>query len=137
MSLPPVPRPLMLALCALWWIYFAAGIFIEGITSPQQVWWLDVWKGGLGGNGFSAFGASVLGIILTVEVIIMVFTWAENQRRKMRAAEDAARQAEQAAKEARVEERQKWQQWLESVQPDLDAGRPPSVPPPGGDNRNP
>ncbi len=196
LSIPPVPRPLLVGINGLWWIYFAIGIYIANSATPEQVWWLKVWNGGLGGNGFSAFGATVLGLILAAEVIFMVFTWAGNRRRIMdaekaaretvekatkeaaervteaeeaaekatreaaerateaeeaaekaareaaerateaeEAAEKAAREAaEQAAREAaeqaRKERDREWLEWLEAVKPDLEAGRPPSVPPP-------
>lgn len=152
LSIPPVPRPLLAGLNGLWWIYFVIGIYIADSATPEQVWWLDVWNGGLGGNGFSAFGATVLGLILTTEVIFMVFTWAGNRRRIMnaeQAAEKATKEAEErvaeatkeagervaeaareAAEKARKERDREWVEWLETVKPDLEAGRPPSVPPP-------
>ena len=134
-SMPPVPRPVLIGLWALWWAYFGAGIYFENAAVPRQAWWLDVWHGGLGGNGFSAFGATVLGIILTVEVGIIVFTLAGNRRRVKEAAERAARDAsEKAAKEAEKRVQREWEQWYEQVKADLAAGRDPSVPPPTGRN---
>lgn len=140
----------MVALAILWWIYFGAGIYLEDSAISHQAWWLDVWHGGLGGNGFSAFGATVLGIVLTVEVGIIMFTLAGNRRRIKEAAERAAREAaEEAAKNTeeavrkavreavertRKEDRQEWLDWLELVRDDLDSGHPPSVPPPAGAN---
>ena len=141
-SLPPVPRPILVAMCLLWWTYFGAGIYLEDTGVPRQAWWLDVWRGGLGGNGFSAFGATVLGIILTVEVGIIMFTLAGNRRRVKEAAERAAREtaekaavetqkaAEKAANEAEKRVRREWEEWYEQVKADLAAGRNPSVPPP-------
>ena len=133
LSIPPVPRLLLAVLCGFWWIYFTVGIYIEDNASPQQVWWLDVWTGGLGGNSFSAFGASVLAIVLTKEVFLMVFTLGAYLRQKeaaKKAAEAADRAAEAAREETRLEERHEWEKWLDSVRDDLEAGRPPSVPPP-------
>ena len=130
LSIPPVPRPLLAALCGLLWIYLTVGIYVEDNTSPQQVWWLDVWNGGLGGNGFSAFGASVLAIVLTGEVFFMVFSLGAYLRQK-----EAAKKASAEAAEKAVKERDKeWAEWLEAVKPDRDAGRPPSVPPPSRSN---
>ena len=144
LSLPPIPRSLLVALFTWWWIHFALGWYLEEITTPQQVWWLDIWLGGLGGNGFSAFGATVLTLILTAEVVYMVLTYLGNRRRIMDAekkaakkVQEAAKKAEEAAKETaeRVhEERQKWLEWYESVRVDLEAGRPPRVAPPVGDD---
>ena len=92
---------------------------------------MSVWEGGLGGNGFSAFGATVLAILLTSEVIYMVLTWLGNRRRVI----DAATKAEKKGViTGREEERQEWLAWYETVKPDLDAGRPPSVPPPSDRN---
>ena len=141
-SMPPVPRPVLIGLWALWWAYFGAGVYFEDAAVPRQAWWLDVWHGGLGGNGFSAFGATVLGIILTVEVGIIVFTLAGNRRRIKEAAERAARdasaeaqkKAEKAAQEAEKRVRREWEEWYEQVGADLAAGRPPSVPPPSDRN---
>ena len=145
-SMPPVPRPVLIGLCALWWAYFGVGIYLEDSATPHQAWWLDIWHGGLGGNGFSAFGATVLGIILTVEVGIIVFTLAGNRRRIKEAAERATREAaekaavesqkaaEKAAQEAEKRVRREWEEWYEQVGADLAAGRPPSVPPPSDRN---
>ncbi len=174
LSIPPVPRPLLVGLNGLWWLYFAIGIYIADSATPGQVWWLKVWNGGLGGNGFSAFGATVLGLILAAEVIFMVFTWAGNRRRIMdaekaakemvekatkeaaervteaeeaaeraaretaekareaaeRAARETAEKVTEAAERARRERDREWREWLEAVRPDLEAGRPPRVPPP-------
>ena len=89
------------------------------------------WKGGLGGNGFSAFGAFVLTAILTSEVILMVMTWIGNKRRVKEAAEQAAREAtERATRETAKRVHREWEDWYESAKADLDAGRVPSVPPP-------
>lgn len=144
--MPPVPRPLIAAFCGLWWMFFALGIHVESTSTNQEAWWLYIWKGGLGGNGFSAFGAFVLAAILTSEVIFMVLTWIGNKRRVQDAAERAARQAaetaaveaqkaaEVAAKEAEKRVRREWEEWYEQVKADLAAGRDPSVPPPNGNN---
>ena len=163
LSLPGVPRPLIAALFALCWFYLYSGTYLESSAKPEQVWWLNIWNGAFGGNGFSAFGAIVLAIILTSEVIFMVFSLGAYLRQKERAnrAVEEARKAEaeekaaaeefekamaEVAKKAVAEalegalvertekaarERDKeWVEWLESVRPDLDAGRPPSIEPP-------
>ena len=172
LSLPGVPRPLLAALWGLWWIYFTFGAYLENSHTPGQVWWLNVWHGSLGGNAFSAYGATVLSIILTGEVVFMVLTLLGNRRRIIdarkaaekeaaervekaekalaemveKAVAEVAERAEKAAAEAvekavaeatsqaRLSERQEWQQWYQAVKPDLEAGRPPSIPPPATNN---
>ena len=184
LSLPGVPRPLLAALWGLWWIYFTFGAYLENSHTPGQVWWLNIWHGSLGGNAFSAYGATVLSIILTGEVIFMVLTLLGNRRRiidaRKAAEKEAAERAEKAAKavaemvekaaaeavekvvpeavakaveeriekavseaverskeatsQSRLSERQEWQQWYQAVKPDLEAGRPPSIPPPATSN---
>ena len=184
LSLPGVPRPLLAALWGLWWIYFTFGAYLENSHTPGQVWWLNIWHGSLGGNAFSAYGATVLSIILTGEVIFMVLTLLGNRRRIIdarkaaekaaaervqKAEKEAAERAEKAAAEAvekvvpeavakaveeriakavaeaversqeaasqaRLSERREWQQWYQAVKPDLEAGRPPSIPPPATSN---
>ncbi len=183
LSLPGVPRPLLAALWGLWWIYFTFGAYLENSHTPGQVWWLNIWHGSLGGNAFSAYGATVLSIILTGEVIFMVLTLLGNRRRIIdarkaaekeaaervqkaekeaaeraervekalaemveKAVAEVAERAEKAAAEAvekalseatsqsRLSERQEWQQWYQAVKPDLEAGRPPSIPPPATSN---
>ena len=129
--MPPVPRPILAALYGLWWVYFVAGTIIEKAISSQGNWWLSVWSGGLGGNGFSAFGATVLSILLTSEVIYMVLTWLGNRRRVIDAANKAAKKGRMEGREV---ERQEWLAWYETVKEDLDTGRPPSVPPPNAAN---
>lgn len=118
---------MLAALCGIWWLYFIAGATIDAAISSHGNWWLNIWNGGLGGNGFSAFGATVLSILLTSEVIYMVLTWLGNRRRVI----DAAKRGKMAGRE---EERQEWLAWYEAVEADLKAGRPPSVPPPNGNN---
>ena len=95
LSLPGVPRPLLAALWGLWWIYFTFGAYLENSHTPGQVWWLNIWHGSLGGNAFSAYGATVLSIILTGEVIFMVLTLLGNRRRII----DARKAAEKEAAE--------------------------------------
>lgn len=170
LSLPGVPRPLIAALFALCWFYLYSGTYLESSARPEQVWWLNIWNGAFGGNGFSAFGAIVLAIILTSEVIFMVFSLGAYLRQKERAnrAVEEARKAVEEARKAEAEEKaaaeefektmaevakkavaealegalveraekaarerdKEWAEWLESVRPDLDAGRPPSIEPP-------
>ena len=171
-----MPRPLIAALFALCWFYLWLGFYLESQARPEQVWWLNVWKGSLGGNGFGAFGATVLALTLTAEVIFMVFSlgaYLRQKERANRAVEEARRATEEARKaeeferaaaeelekvmaaaakkavaealEGVLEERaeraskdrdKEWTEWLEAVKPDLDAGRPPSVPPPSDRNGN-
>lgn len=126
----------------VWWLWFGVGIYIETITYPHQVWWLNVWKGGLGGNGFNAFGATVLSTLLTAEVIYMVVSWLIRQReqrlqqQEIREAKKTARAEGQAeGREAgREETRKEWRKWYESIKEDLEAGRPPSTLPPNGND---
>ncbi len=171
-SLPPVPRSLLLGLFTLWWISFGLGWYLAEITTPNRDWWYAVWDGGLGGNGFSAFGAIVLSLLITAEVMYMVLTYLGNRRRLLDAEKKAARKVREAAEQAmakgvkegreqgleqgreqgreqgleqgleqgreqgRREARQEWADWLASVRADLEAGRPPSVPPPSGNGSN-
>ena len=162
LSLPGVPRPLIAALFALCWFCLWLGYYLESLTNPGQVWWLSVWNGSFGGNGFAAFGATVLALTITAEVGFMVFSLGAYLRQKesaKRAVEEARERAlergleqgleqglergleqgleqgreqglEQGLEQGRETERQEWTKWLESVKPDLEAGRPPSVPPP-------
>lgn len=138
LNLPPVLRPLLFLVWVVWWLWFGAGIYIEAITNPHQVWWLNVWKGGLGGNGFSAFGATVLSGLLTGEVIYMVVSWLirqqeqRQQQQRMMEAEKTARA--EGHKAGREESRKEWWDWYESIKEDMDAGRPPRVPPPADTN---
>ena len=141
LSLPGVPRPLIAALFALCWFYLCLGTYLESLAKPEQVWWLNAWKGALGGNGFSAFGATVLAITLTAEVIFMVFSLGaylrqkEAHKKRMEELDEVARKQVEEAAEKAIKERDKaWTEWLELVKPDLDAGRPPSVPPPSAGN---
>ena len=170
LSLPGVPRPLIAALFALCWFYLHLGTYLESLARPEQVWWLNIWNGAFGGNGFSAFGATVLAIILTSEVVFMVFSLGAYLRQKERAnrAVEEARKAVEEARKAAAEEFEKamaevakkavaealegalvertekaarerdkeWVEWLESVRPDLDAGRPPSIEPPSNGKHN-
>lgn len=146
LSLPGVPRPLIAALFALCWFYLWLGSYLESQAMPEQIWWLNVWNGSFGGNGFGAFGATVLALTLTAEVIFMVFSLGAYLRQKERAKlelaeakerviaetqEKVAAEVKEAVAERASKERDKeWMEWLEAVRPDLDAGRPPSLPPP-------
>lgn len=157
LNLPAVPRLVVLVLCGLWWIYFTIGTYIESLEKPGQVWWLNLWEGSLGGDSFSAFGATVLALYLTSEVITMIITLLGNRRRILDAAQKAAAEAaaETAAKaavetaaetakarqegrqegqregrrEARQEIRQQMADWYESAKADFAAGRDPGPPP--------
>lgn len=152
LNLPAVPRLVVLTLCGLWWIYFTIGAYIESLEKPGQVWWLNLWEGSLGGDSFSAFGATVLALYLTSEVIIMIITLLGNRRRILDAAKKAAAEAaaETAAKaavetakarqegrrEARQEIRQQMAEWYESAKADFAAGRDPGPPPIFEENGN-
>ena len=103
LSLPGVPRPLLAALWGLWWIYFTFGAYLENSHTPGQVWWLNVWHGSLGGNAFSAYGATVLSIILTGEVIFMVLTLLGNRRRIIDARKAAEKEAAERVQKAVAE----------------------------------
>ena len=143
-NLPPVLQPLLFVVWVAWWLWFGAGIYIEAITNPNQIWWLNVWKGGLGGNGFNAFGATVLSTLLTGEVIYMVVTWLIRQREQrmqqqkmMEATKTARAEGLAEGREAgREENRKEWREWYESIKEDLEAGRPPSVPPPNSSDES-
>ena len=78
---------------------------MESLARPEQVWWLNIWNGAFGGNGFSAFGATVPATILTSEVIFMVFSLGAYLRQKERAnrAVEEARKAEAEEKAAAEE----------------------------------
>ena len=153
LSMPPVPRPLIAVLAVGWWLVFIAGAWVENYDAPGQPWWLDIWKGSLGGNSFSAFGALLLKALLTTEVIIMIFTLAGNRRR----IEDAAAKARQEGRqegmqegrreghqegrqeghqEGRQEIRQQIAEWYESAKADFAAGRDPGPPPIFEENGN-
>ncbi len=204
LSLPGVPRPIIAALFGACWAFLYLGVLIEYLAQPEQVWWLTIWKGAFGGNGFSAFGGTILALTLTSEVIFMIFSLGAYLRQKERfkkeeerfkkegerlrdegerlrneeerirdegerirdegerirdeeerfrneeerfrnilsqmteelerAAQERARAGEEAASRASQERDQAWNEWLELVKPDLDAGRPPSVPPPSQRN---
>ena len=103
LNLPAVPRLVVLGLCGLWWIYFTIGAYIESLQNPGQVWWLHLWNGSLGGNSFSAFGATVLSLYLTSEVITMILTLLGNRRRILDAAKKAAAESDAKAAQARQE----------------------------------
>lgn len=143
-GLPPVLQPLLFVVWVVWWLWFGVGTYIEAITNPHQVWWLNVWKGALGGNGFNAFGASVLSILLTAEVIYMVVSWLIRQReqrlqqQKITDATKTARAEGRAEghEAGREENRKEWWEWYESIKEDLEAGRPPSTPPPNSNDES-
>ena len=145
LNLPAVPRLAVLGLCGLWWIYFTIGAYIESLQHPGQVWWLHLWNGSLGGNSFSAFGATVLSLYLTSEVITMILTLLGNRRRILDAAKKAAAESDAKARQegisiGRQEERQEIRQemadWFQSAKEDLAAGRDLSLPPILDENGN-
>ena len=156
LNLPAAPRLVVLALWGLWWIYFTIGAYIESLRNPEQVWWLNIWDGSLGGNSFSAFGATALSLYLTSEVIIMILTLLGNRRRildaaKKAAAETAAKAAAETAvetakarlegvevgrREERREIRQQMADWYEYAKAEIAAGRDPGPPPIFEENGN-
>lgn len=149
LSMPPVARPLIAAIAVGWWLCFLAGVWVEDYLTPRQPWWLDVWKGGLGGNGFSAFGALLLKSLLTSEVMIMIFTLAGNKRRVADAAAKAREEGVAIGREegreegvaiGRQAERQEILQqmadWYQSAKEEMAAGYEPDPPPIFGENGN-
>ena len=145
LNLPAVPRLVVLGLCGLWWIYFTIGAYIESLQNPGQVWWLNLWNGSLGGNSFSAFGATVLSLYLISEVITMILTLLGNRRRILDAAKKADTKARQEARQEGLDEgvakgRQQMSQevadWYQSAKEDWDAGREPGPPPTFDENGN-
>ena len=142
LNLPAVPRLVVLGLCGLWWIYFTLGAYIESLQNPGQIWWLHLWNGSLGGNSFSAFGATVLSLYLTSEVITMILTLLGNRRRILDAAKKAAAESDAKARQegrqegldegvakGRQQMSQEVAEWYHSAKEDWAAGRDPGPPP--------
>ncbi len=165
LNLPAVPRLVVLGLCGLWWIYFTIGAYIESLQNPGQVWWLHLWNGSLGGNSFSAFGATVLSLYLTSEVITMILTLLGNRRRILDAAKKADSKARQEGRQegmevgrqegvavgrqegrqegldeglakGRQQMSQEVAEWYHSAKEDWAAGRDPGPPPIFDENGN-
>ncbi len=136
-------------------IWLAVGAYLESLSNPGQPGWHYLWQGGVGGNGYNAWLATLSGGFLTTEVIIMIFTLRSNQARVERAekagdakvatAVAAAEAAEERTKAAvaaaaAAEERtvtalaarqQAWEGWNERRLAAERDGRPFTEPPPG------
>ena len=86
-------------------IWLAVGAYLESLSNPGQPGWHYLWQGGVGGNGYNAWLATLSGGFLTTEVIIMIFTLRSNQARVERA--EKAGDAKVATAVAAAEERNK------------------------------
>jgi len=104
--IPDLPRPLIVVVWGLLLIWLAVGAYLESVTNPGQPGWHYLWQGGVGGNGYNAWLATLSGGFLTTEVIIMIFTLRSNQARVERA-EKAGQAKGAAAAVAEAEERAK------------------------------
>ena len=153
--IPDLPRPLIVVVWGLLLIWLAVGAYLESLSNPGQPGWHYLWQGGVGGNGYNAWLATLSGGFLTTEVIIMIFTLRSNQARVERAekagdakvatAVAAAEAAEERTKAAvaaaaAAEERtvtalaarqQAWEGWNERRLAAERDGRPFTEPPPG------
>ena len=159
--IPDLPRPLIVVVWGLLLIWLAVGAYLESLSNPGQPGWHYLWQGGVGGNGYNAWLATLSGGFLTTEVIIMIFTLRSNQARVERAekageakgaaaavaaAEERTKTAVAAAEErataavAAAEERAKadladqqqaWEGWNERRLAAERDGRPFTEPPPG------
>lgn len=110
--IPDLPPPLVACIWALVLICLTLGAYIESVTAPAQPWWLNIWKGSLGGNGITAASAIIAISFLTSEVFTMIFTLRHNQVQREKAEKAvadavknadaiiAAAEAEKAAAEA-------------------------------------
>ena len=96
-----MPRPLIVVVWGLLLIWLAVGAYLESLSNPGQPGWHYLWQGGVGGNGYNAWLATLSGGFLTTEVIIMIFTLRSNQARVERA-EKAGEAKGAAAAEAKV-----------------------------------
>ena len=107
--IPDLPRPLIVVVWGLLLIWLAVGAYLESLSNPGQPGWHYLWQGGVGGNGYNAWLATLSGGFLTTEVIIMIFTLRSNQARIERAEAKAAAEAEERTKVAvaAAEERNK------------------------------
>lgn len=152
--IPDLPRPLIVVVWGLLLIWLAVGAYLESLSNPGQPGWHYLWQGGVGGNGYNAWLATLSGGFLTTEVIIMIFTLRSNQARVERAekageakgAAAAVAEAEERAKAAvaEAEERTKaelaahqqaWESWNERRLAAARDGRPFAEPPPGTTSR--
>ena len=103
--IPDLPRPLIVVVWGLLLIWLAVGAYLESLSNPGQPGWHYLWQGGVGGNGYNAWLATLSGGFLTTEVIIMIFTLRSNQARVERA--EKAGDAKVATAVAAAEERSK------------------------------
>lgn len=153
--IPDLPPPLFACIWALVLVCLALGAYIESVTAPAQPWWLNIWKGSLGGNGITAASAIIAFSFLTTEVFTMIFTLRHNQVQREKAekavaeavknadairaaaeAERAAAEVEKAAAEAEkaaaeAEYRQAVTRWYNRLKAAQAAGLPFDEPPPG------
>ena len=157
--IPDLPRPLIVVVWGLLLIWLAVGAYLESLSNPGQPGWHYLWQGGVGGNGYNAWLATLSGGFLTTEVIIMIFTLRSNQARVERAekagdakvatavaaaaaAEERTKVAEErtktavAAAEKRAKadlaaRQQAWEGWNERRLAAEREGRPFTEPPPG------
>lgn len=150
--IPDLPPPLVACIWALVLICLALGAYIESVTAPAQPWWLNIWKGSLGGNGITAASAIIAISFLTSEVFTMIFTLRHNQVQREKAekavadavknaeataeavrvaaeAEKAAVEADKAAAEAAY--RQAVTRWYNQLKAAQATGQPFDEPPPG------
>ena len=103
--IPDLPRPLIVVVWGLLLIWLAVGAYLESLSNPGQPGWHYLWQGGVGGNGYNAWLATLSGGFLTTEVVIMIFTLRSNQARVERA--EKAGDAKVATAVAAAEERSK------------------------------
>ena len=150
--IPDLPRPLIVVVWGLLLIWLAVGAYLESLSNPGQPGWHYLWQGGVGGNGYNAWLATLSGGFLTTEVIIMIFTLRSNQARVERAekagdakvatavaaAEERSKAAVAEAEEraatavtALAAQQQAWESWNERRLAAERDGRPFTEPPPG------
>lgn len=141
--IPDLPRPLIVVIWGLLLIWLAVGAYIESLNNPGQLWWRYLWQGGVGGNGYNAWLATLSLGFLTTEVIIMIFTLRSNQARVERAEKAATEAATKSATEAATkaaaaamtkalsELQQAWESWNDRRIAAEQEGRPFTEPPPG------
>ena len=119
-------------------IWLAVGAYLESLSNPGQPGWHYLWQGGVGGNGYNAWLATLSGGFLTTEVIIMIFTLRSNQARVERAEKagdakvaTAVAAAAERAKADLAARQQAWEGWNERRLAAERDGRPFTEPPPG------
>lgn len=139
--IPDLPPPLVACIWALVLVCLALGAYIESVTAPAQPWWLNIWKGSLGGNGITAASAIIAISFLTSEVFTMIFTLRHNQVQREKAEKAVAEavknneavKAEAAATAAQreAEYRQAVTRWYNRLKAAQAAGQPFDELPPG------